>query len=233
MKKYTLLFILLSSLLPSVTAQEVPIDNLKFIYYPHPLIRKWTTSVGIIATTMPYEITEELHYRIPAIDVYTVHRITDHFSIDARGSIQGVQNIFTIGPKWNVKLTDRVAGSLGYWFGFINAEGFKTTGHGWQNFPNLSLGYRFNKAILLTFRAESIITLNIKAIADQTPITHNYSRLSGSSYTITLEQPFYGNKSLTLGFSAIYSKFFWQTWSAFTNFDRDFFYPQLIVGLIL
>lgn len=237
MKLFLLTIILLAGLFQSGNAQEVPIDQLKFVYFPHPLVRKSTTSIGLTATTMPYEVTEELHYRIPALDIHNIRKINQNFYIDTRASIQAIQNMITIGPRWTTSLTDRVSMNLGYdvgfWFGKLNVEGFKTTGHGWQNFPSASLGYRFNKGILLSLRAESIITLSITAKADQTPIVHDYSRLSGSSFTLALEQPFYGNKTLTLGFRAIYSKFFWQTWSAFTNFDRNFFYPQLIVGLVL
>jgi hypothetical protein len=237
MKKILTLTIISSCFFTGLFAQEVPIENLKFIYFPHPQVRKSTTSIGISATTMPYEITEELHYRIPALDVHTLRKINDHFHLEGRASIQGVQNLLMIGPKWATKVTDRVSVAAGYdvgfWFGFIKTEGFNTKGRGWQNFPNVSVGYRFNKAILLTFKAESIITLSVDATADKTPIQYNYSRFSGSAYSVLLEQPFYGNKSLTLGLRAIYTKFYWQTWSAFTNFDRDFFYPQLIVGLIL
>jgi hypothetical protein len=229
--------VLLMSFFIKSEAQEIPIEQLKFVYFPHPLIRKSTTSIGVNATTMPYEITEELHYRLPALDMHHVQRLNKHFSLDARGNIQVVQNLFTLGPHWAMKLTDRVsvgAGyDFGYWFGNLNIEGFKTKGHGWQNFPNASLGYRFNKGILLTFRAETILTLDVKATADQTPIVYNFKNFSGSSYTVALEQPFFGNKTLTLGFRAIYSKFFWQTWTAFSNLDRDFFYPQLIVGVVL
>lgn len=237
MRKFLPTIIVLLGLVTEMKAQEVPIEQLKYVYFPHPLTRNWTTSIGITATTMPYEITEELHYRVPALDVHTLKKINDHFLIDARGSLQVFQNLITIGPKWTTKITDRVSVAagydFGYWFGALNLEGFNLKGHGWQNFPNASIGYRFNKAILLTFKAESIITLNVKATADKTPLQYNYNHFSGTAYSITLEQPFYGNKTLTLGIRALYTKFFWQTWSAFTNFDRDFFYPQLIVGLVL
>lgn len=221
----------------SATAQNVPIDHEKFTYFPYPTQHKWTTSIGITATTMPYEITEELHYRIPAVDLHILRRLSPHWHADFRAGIQGIQNHFSIGPHWTKKLSDRtslgVGDDLGFWFAFLNVEGFKSRATGWQNYPNVSLGYRFNKRILLTFRAESMMTLDITTHAGENPVTTNYKLFSGSSYTLALEQPFYKKKSLTLGFRAMYTTFFWQTWSAFNNFDREFFYPQLIVGLVL
>ena len=221
----------------SAASQDIPIDHEKFTYFPYPPQHRWTTSIGVNATTMPYEITEELHYRIPAVDVHILRKISKHVHVDFRAGLQGIQNHFTIGPHWATKLSHRTSISIGddvgYWFAFLNVQGFRTRGTGWQNYPNVSVGYRFNKRILLSFRAEAMMTLDISTHAGDIPVTTNYNLFSGSSYTVALEQPFYGKKSLTLGFRAMYTKFFWQTWSAFSNFDRDFFYPQLIVGLIL
>ena len=218
-------------------AQDIPTPPQKFIYFPLPMDRKWTTSIGFTATTMPYEITEEIHYRIPAVDFHVLKKVTNGIAIDGRINFQAIQNLITLGPRITTKLTDRLSAGLGddvgYWFGFINLEGFKTRGSGWQNYPNVSLGYRFKKHILLTVRAEAILTPDIKTYAGQIPVTTNYKFFSGTSYTVALEQPFYGKKSLTLGFRAMYTSFFWQTWTAFSSFDRNFFYPQIIVGLIL
>lgn len=218
-------------------AQEVPLARQKFILFPHPMNHKWTTSIGVTATTMPYEVTEELHYRIPAGDLRVLRKLSDKLNIEGQVNFQVLQNLVTMGPKWTTELTKRtclgVGNDVGFWFGFLNIEGFKTKGMGWQNFPYVSLGYRFNKQILLTFKADAIMTLQIKTWADNMQVTTNHRLFSGSSTTIALEQPFYGKKSLTLGFRAIYTNFFWQTWTAFENFDREFFYPQLVVGLIL
>lgn len=221
-----------------VYSQDVSIQHQKFIFFPHPLPHKWMASIGLTATTMPYEITEELHYRIPAIDFHALRKVSDKWYIDGRVNVQAVQNIITVGPHWATKITDRISlgagNDVGYWFGFINVEGFNTRGSGWQNYPNVSLGYRFNKRVLLTLRADAIMTAGVQTYAGNIPVTTSYKLFSGSSYAVFLEQPFYGkNKSLTLGFRAIYTSFYWQTWTAFTNFDRAFFYPQLIVGLIL
>jgi hypothetical protein len=122
---------------------------------------------------------------------------------------------------------------FGYWFGTINIASIKTRGHGFQNYPNVSMGYRFNKRILLTVKAESIMNFGIKTYAAETPVTSDYRLFSGSAYSVILEQPFAGNKSMTLGFRALYTDYYWQTWTLFENYERNLFFPQIIVGLIL
>lgn len=218
-------------------AQDLPIEQQKFVYFPHPMTQKWTTSVGVTATTLPYDITEELHYRIPAADVHVLRKLTNKLNLDGRASLQGLQNLFTVGARWTTKLNDRFAmgagDEAGYWFGYLNFAGFKSRASGWQNYPNLSFGYRFNNQVLLTIRADAIMNFNINTFADKQKVATDYRLFSGSSYTIAVEQPFFGKKNLTLGFRAYYTDFFWQTWASFESFDRNIFFPQLIIGLIL
>jgi hypothetical protein len=218
-------------------SQDLPIEQQKFVFFPHPMSQKWTTSVGLTATTMPYDITEELHYRIPAADFHVTRKISDKINLDGRLSLQVLQNLVTIGPRWTTKLNNRfsmgIGDDIGYWFGYVNFAGFKSRGSGWQNYPNFSLGYRFNRQVLLTLRADAILNFNIRTYAGKERVTSDYRLFSGSSYTVAVEQPFYGKKNLTLGFRAMYTDFFWQTWPAFESFDRNIFFPQLIIGLIL
>lgn len=221
----------------NVKAQNLPIEQQKFIYFPHPLNQKWTASVGVTATTLPYDVTEELHYRVPAADIHVIRKVGKNFNLDGRASIQVLQNLFMLGARWTTSLNDRfslgVGNETGYWLGFVNFAGFRSKGYGWQNYPNLTAGYRFNKQVLLSLRADAIFNFGIKTYAGKERVATDYRVFSGSSYTIAVEQPFYGKKNLTLGFRAMYNDFFWQTWPAFESFDRNIFYPQLIIGLIL
>jgi len=218
-------------------AQNVPIEGQKRIFFPYPMDKSWQTSFGFTATTMPRDITEEAHFRIPAGDIHVLKKLGKKLYADVHMSVQVVQNLITIGPKFPIKISDRISMALGddvgFWFGRINVGGIKTRGQGFQNYPNISFGYRFNKQILLTLKAESIMNFNIQTKAAETDVTSDYRLFSGSAYSIILEQPFAGSKSMTLGFRAIYTDYYWQTWTLFENYDRNLFFPQIIVGLIL
>jgi hypothetical protein len=220
-----------------LSAQDIPIDNQKFILFPHPMNSNWRVSIGFSSTTMPREITEEVHYRVPSGDLHVLKRISNHLSLDSRLYFQIVQNLLLIGPKLTGKLTDRISyavgDDVGFWFGRIKAGQINTTGRGYQNYPYVALGYRGNKQIFLTIKAESIQNFNIDTKAGNTPVKSDYRFFSGSAYTVALEQPFVGKHSMTLGFRAIYTDYYWQTWTLFERYDRNLFFPQLIVGLIL
>lgn len=218
-------------------AQDTSLYKHKSIFFPYPMTRNWTTSIGFTNTTMPYDVTEEAHFRIPAIDFHVIRRLGGKFYLDGRVSAQVLQNLVTMGPRWATPLSKRLSlglgNDIGYWFGIINLQGIKTKGHGFENLPNVSLGLRFNRKVLLTLRADAIMDFGIRTYAADLPATTNYRLFSGSSYSLILEQPFYGSKHLSLGFRAIYTNFFWQTWTLFETFDRNIFYPQIIVGLQL
>lgn len=234
--KILLLFFTLS-LFTTISAQDSTAHHFKGVFFPYPMDKPSKFSIGFTNTTMPYDITEELHYRVPALDVHLVERLSPKLALDIRGSLQGFQNLITAGPRWSTELDERfsiaIGNDFGFWFGFVSLEGIKTRGYGFQNLPNFSIGRRFNKKVLLTFRGDVQMNFGIKTYAKNTELTGDHRFLSGSSYAIILEQPFYGKKVLSLGFRAIYSDFFWQTWTLFESFDRNIFYPQIIIGLNL
>lgn len=234
MKKGWLFLIILFCL--RATAQD-SIRPFKGVFFPGPVEKGTQFAIGFISTTMPYDVTEELHYRVPAIDLRWIKRLSQKLALDVHGSVQVFQNLLTIGPRWATRLNDRwsigIGNEVGYWFGVVNVESVKTRGHGFQNVPNFSIGRRFNRRVLLTFRADAQMNFGIRSYAKQTELTTDHKVLSGSSYTLILEQPFYGKKVLGVGLRGFYTDFFWQTWTLFETFDRNLFYPQVVVNLNL
>ena len=215
----------------------IPRIYAKSVFFPYPMDKQWKSSLGFTLTTMPQEITEEQHYRIPAIDFHVLKKVSKRWYIDGRVNAQIVQNMFSIGPKWatpiNKKLSIAVGDDIAWWFGFIKTEGFRTRGTGWQNTPNLSLGYQFNNKILLTIKGEALMNLAFSAHTGEAAVAAEHRLFSGSAFSIILEQPLYTHHSLTLGFRAVYTDFYWQTWALFETFQRNIYYPEVIVGLIL
>lgn len=221
----------------AASAQDVPIDREKFILFPHPQTADTRIAIGFNGTVIPNEITEELHYRIPAAELRLVKKLSHHFSAEGAALLQVLQNMIMAGPRWSNKLSDRLSfaagDNLGFWFGRIKIANVNTQGHGFQNYPYLAFGYRFNKRILASLKAESIMNFGVRTRAGNTEVQSDYRLFSGSAYTLALEQPFAGNKSVVLGFKAIYTDYFWQTWTLFENYNRNLFFPQVIVLLIL
>jgi hypothetical protein len=218
-------------------AQDDPMKDLKRIFFPYPMHKNWQVSIGVVSTTMTQEVTEELRYRVPALDLHVLKRLGRQWLLDARLNSQAFQNQVTLGPHWTKKLGEHLSmglgNELGFWIGFMNLAGYKTKGMGWSNTPSISFGYRFEKGSLLTVRAESLMSLGKNTYAGTTRISSENQVFNGSAYSVFFEQPFFSDKSVTLGFRAIYTNFLWQTWALFENYERNLFYPQIIIGVIL
>jgi hypothetical protein len=126
-----------------------------------------------------------------------------------------------------------VGDDMGWWFGILNVGDFKTKANGWLNYPNVSLGYRIKRSLLITLKAEASINLSYSAKVGDQVTTYSHNTYNGWSAALFLEQPFYKKNNFILGFKARYTNFFWQTWSLYETFDRKLFYPEIVIGFIL
>jgi hypothetical protein len=199
--------------------------------------RKIQQSIGILSTTTPKDITEEVHIRVPAADWHVLIKANEHFNVDGRILFQVLQNHLAAGIKYSTAFNKRIYFSAGddvaYWFGYLKLSGFDSKGHGWMNYPNASIGYITNGNLLLTFKAEALLNLYHSFSNGGYELSTDPKFYNGFAYTVAIEQPFFKQKHLTLAFTALYADFYWQLWSLFETFDRKIFYPQVTIGLIL
>jgi len=219
---------------------QTKVDSLpeSYLYFPYPMqAKKWQSSLGLTFTIWPEDIAEETWIHVPAVRFHFVRKLYKGFSLNGHINTQILQNMISLGPRWAYPISNKFSFSLGddmaWWFGVLNVEGFNTKANGWTNYPNISIGYRMKRHLLLTWKMEGIIDLTYNSTVGGLNVSKSQQTYSGWSTSLILEQPFYKKTNVILGFRAIYSNFFWQTWSLFETFDREIFYPQFIVEFIL
>ncbi len=208
------------------------------IFFPYPMYKeKWRSSIGFTLLTTPEDITEELRMRVPCGDFRVLRRINDHFMADGRVMFQFIQNHISAGLHYMMPINDKLYFStgddIGFWFGFLNLNGFNSKASGWMNYSNISIGYKTNKNLLITLKAQVSVNLYYEAVNGDNKFTSGNNYYNGETFTLALEQPFFDNKHLTLAFSTINNYFYWQTWSLYYKTNRKVFYPQITVGFIL
>jgi len=243
LRKFTIMLVFMSmfevSFFSALHAQDsLPESKHAAIIFPYPMYNeKWRSSIGFTLLTTPEDITEETRLRVPAIDFRVLRRITNRFIAEGRINAQVLQNQFVAGLHYIVPLSDKLffsAGDdVGYWFGFLTVEGFDSRGSGWLTYPNISLGYKTKRNLLITLRAQSSVNLGYRAYNGKEKTSEGKIFYNGETFTIAIEQPFYHHKHLSLAFSGINNYFYWQTWSLFYRVNRKVFYPQVTVGFIL
>jgi hypothetical protein len=209
----------------------------KFVFYPYASQKKFHCSFGMLFTTTHKDVTEEIQFRIPSIDVHATKKITKNIYLTGRVNAQILQNHFSAGFRWNLPVTTRttfgITNEVGYWFGSLKFEGFNTSANGWVYYPGISAGLLFGKDVYVTLKAEAILNVSYKSYVGENLAVTNQKFYNGEALSIILEQPFYKDTWFVLGFRAMYVNDFWQTWPLFETLDRNIFYPQLIMGFII
>ncbi len=208
------------------------------IFFPYPMYKeKWRSSIGFTLLTTPEDITEEVRLRVPCGDYRVLRRINDQFILDGRLWFQVLQNHLSTGVHFiqplNKQLYMGAGNDIGFWFGFLKVSGFNSKASGWLNYTNVSIGYKTKKELLITFKAQVSFNLYYKAANGENKYSSAKGFYNGETFTLALEQPFYGKKHLTLAFSTINNYFYWQTWALFYKTNRKVFYPQITVAFIL
>jgi hypothetical protein len=196
----------------------------------------WNLSLGIHTFTTPEDLTEEVRVRVPAVDAHVLRHLYKGFYLDGRLLVQVVQNHLSIGARWAVPLNDKFTFSLGddvaYWRGNLPIQGFDCKGRGWMNYPSVSLGFRSRHDLLFTAKAEMLITTNYAFTIEGKSVEYDTDVVSGSAYSLYMEQPFFKKTYITLGFTLAYTDFLWATWSLFDTFERNLLYPQITTALV-
>ena len=226
---YTILLLILS---PAAYSQDSNfVAKHRAIFFPYPMYKeKWRTSLGFSFLTTPEDITEEIRLRIPCGEFTVLRKISEKVQAQGRVSFQFLQNHITAGVHYvkpiNKKFYWSAGNDIGYWFGLLKiVEGFNSKASGWLTYPSVSFGWMTRKDLLITFKAQASFNLYYQS--------ENGENKFVSTFTLSIEQPFYQRKHLLLAFSAISNKFYWQTWSLFYKTNRRVFYPQITVGFIL
>lgn len=209
------------------------------IYFPGaPRPGTWRKSIGVVFTTTPSALTEEIRVSVPAIDVNLQRGLSERWYLVSRLQAQLVQNHLLLGVRWAKPLTDRlyvsVGDDLGGWGGALRiADVFNSRAYGLINYPNASVGYRTSSDVQATLKAEAILNVYYRSTAGTLAVVNTQRPYSGMALTFMLEQPFYHRRHVSVGLRAAYANFNWQFWSLYDTFDRNLLYPQLIFNFIL
>ena len=207
------------------------------VIYPLNSGKKWSGSYGITLLTTPQIVTEEFHRRIPAGEFSAIKYLSKKFYFNPRLRFQFIQNELIIGGGYLLKSNEKfgvafeIAGSV--WAGILKSEAYDRKGYGFMCYPALKVGMHVKKELFMTIKAELLLNLLRRDVAGEISQTVKSPLYSGQAISFYIEQPFVKSTSIILGFRAMYSDFYWQTWTLNELFEENIFYPEIMVQLIL
>lgn len=233
MKKIFQLHIVL--FLISISIIESKGSEQKFILFPEAYKSlEFNYSLGLSMTIIPRAIVEEELRQVPVLDMNARLGLPLNFSINSRLSTIVIANEASIGAMWTIfsKILNLSLGyDYTYWYGFADIDGFDVKAGGIIHSPYISYGLHIDETYL-TIKGELIFLAIQETTIGGTYTRNSKNEFNGYAITIGLEQFFWGETNLLIAAKLNYAKSLYQSWLAFSTFDKIRLYPEVIVGVI-
>ena len=220
----------------NIYPQELNFNDHTF-YLPHPYrVGQTVSSLGLSTAKLPEDVVEtDDIFRGPLFSYKLNYGLPKNFLVSGGIETNIVTFNFTVGPKWNYEL-DRLGFSVGtdiaFFTGKLHHFGFDTKFYGWMMYPNLTVGYKFNK-FSISVKSELVFNLAETSKNGDLEISNDLDFFNGWTIGIYLEQPLWKDNFVVLGIRSTFLKFYYPMWAAFSTFDRSFYIPEATVMFIL
>lgn len=231
--------ILMDNLLFAFTSNTQSQDSTirsDFIFFPKEIPEwKLITYLGLNVAYLPKIIVEEEMNQSPLVDANFRLGLPYNFSLIARISSIVITNQFLIGGMWSQsfgRFSFAPGFSYAYWLGRFNTKSFDVLANGTMNYPNITFGWNFED-FYVAMKVEAMISSFEETYVGDKFVGGNKTELEGWAFTYTLEQPFWKNIQIMQGVRLNLTKFFFQSWLAFTRTDKYIIFPEFMIGFRL
>ena len=217
-------------------AQELDLEKSTF-YFPHSLgVNKAIHMVGLSTAKLPEDVVEtDDIIRAPLFSYDIKYGLPINIVLNGSINTNIVSFHFSVGSSWNYNIS-RLGLSAGtdiaFWYGRLKQFGFNTSYTGWILYPNVSIGYRFNK-FSLSLKSELVLNITETSKNGSIKVSDNSEFFNGFTIGMYLEQPLWKDNYVVLGIRSNYLIFYYPTWAAFSTFARRFFIPEFTFRFIL
>ena len=234
--KGLLFFYICLQLIPNFILAKDSINTINFINYPKE-IPKWelVSYLGLSVAYLPKIIVEEELNQSPLIEANFRFGLPYNFDLNARISSIYITNQFTLGLQWCHSF-DKFAFSLGfnysYWLCQFKQPAFNVIANGTMNYPFITLGYDFDD-FYVSLKTEAIISTFEETFIGETTTGGIQKELVGWIFSYSLEQPLFKKMQIFQSVRINLTKFYYQSWIAFTKTKNYIIFPEFVIGFKL
>jgi hypothetical protein len=111
-------------------------------------------------------------------------------------------------------------------------DGFNSLEQRWMNHPMIATSWSIDE-YTLSARIEAELTTAQDRALDEQKVGSNVNLFTGTSVTLTLEQPFFGATNLLLGVTIARSSNPYQSWFLYNTFQDRLITTEFMVGFYL
>jgi hypothetical protein len=237
MVKITTYLLLFFTIYNPLSAQ-LNVDKNSFHYPKRMHTGEWQHEFNFSLAALPEDFVEEVSTMVyaPLLAYQGKYSLPSGFIINGSARTNFIVLHLISGLKWTYQYK-RYGFGIGYDFSYLYGRldywGFKSKINGWLSSNIFQFGIAFNK-FSLTFISESSYNLGINKFTDNIQISgDDQFILAGTSLSVYIEQPFWKNNFLSVGFKANYARFYYPLWIVFPTWERYYFIPEVIIGFIL
>jgi hypothetical protein len=219
---------------PNTSGQNKPAT----LDYPDPMATyDYRLSLGYSAIKMPYDIAlEGATINWPLIKFTGVMGLPANFLLDGEISTEVITNQFELGVRWVYEFNDKLHSDVGYGIAYLYGQlkefGYDSKISGWYSYPTIAMGYDFD-SFTLTLRGTLSFINSSQSTSGSLETDFAIARSNGFSYSITVEQRFWKNTTILLGFQLNYLKMYYPQWPLFPQFDRHYWIPEFQIRFTL
>ncbi len=220
---------------------EKPVGEASFdisrasMYYPHySRLGRFQKEIALAQIYLPFDWLETAA-QVPLLQFHGLVGITKRISIDTRFSSLVVANQISLGPRVQHEFGRfSISGGcdVGYAFGALTEFGFNSSLSNWNNYPNLSVGFRWND-ITFTLKGELNYVTSVSTSQGDNTINRDANFYNGYTIGLYMEQRLWKHHVLIVAVKNSYSRYHFMAWPAFSTFNRFYDMPELYLGLVL
>lgn len=194
-----------------------------------------TASVGGTLTMLPKPLTE---YAVPAPMIDVRWRLAFPFGLHAFGRVgSNVATSIAQAGAYYARNVGPMTLAAGYSVSFVYGnltyiDGFNSLEQRWMNHPMIATSWSIDD-ITVSARIEAELTTSQDRTIDEQAVGSNVNLFTGTSITLTLEQPFFGTTNLLLGVTIARSSNPYQSWFLYNTFQDRLITTEFIVGFYL
>ena len=213
-------------------------DKPSTLDYPDPMdTYDYRLSLGYSAIKMPYDIAlEGATINWPLIKFTGVMGLPYNFLLDGELSTEVVTNQFELGFRWVYEFNDKLHADVGYGIAFLYGQlkqsGYDSKISGWYSYPTIAMGYDFGP-LTVTLRGTMSFINSLQSKSGSLETDFAIARSNGFSYSITMEQKFWKNTTILLGFQMNYLQMYYPQWPLFPAIDRHYWIPEFQIRFTL
>jgi hypothetical protein len=198
-------------------------------------ITAFSASVGGSLTMLPKPLTE---YSVPAPMLDVRWRLAFPFGLHAFGRVGSnvATSLAQVGGYYARNLgplTIAAGYSVSFMYGNLTyVDGFNSLEQRWTNYPMVATSWSIDD-VTLSARVEAELTTAQQRTIDEQQVSSTANLFTGSSITLTLEQPFFGSTNILLGVTVAHSSNPYQSWFLYNTFQDRLVTTEFIVGFYL